>query len=84
MEDVRAVVISSRGGVHEGQQTDAVTPYLRSVLGLMGINDVEFIYAEGMDIKPTDAIPASLMPGSVWNRLHCRHKTPIYLRGGNA
>lgn len=52
VEDVRAVVISSRGGVHEGQQTDAVTPYLRSVLGLMGINDVEFIYAEGMDIKP--------------------------------
>ncbi len=52
VEGVRAVVMSSRGGIHEGQATDAVTPYLRSVLGLMGISDVEFIYAEGLDIKP--------------------------------
>lgn len=52
VEGVRAMVISSRGGIHEGQATDAVTPYLRSVLGLMGISDVEFIYAEGMDIQP--------------------------------
>jgi FMN-dependent NADH-azoreductase len=52
VEHVRAVVISSRGGVHEGQSTDAVTPYLRAVLGLMGIIDVDFIYAEGIDIKP--------------------------------
>ncbi|MDR5612289.1 MAG: NAD(P)H-dependent oxidoreductase, partial [Arsenophonus sp.] len=34
------------------QETDAVTPYLKSVLGLIGITDVEFIYAEGMDMKP--------------------------------
>lgn len=52
VEGVRAIVMSSRGGMHEGQTTDAVTPYLRSVLGLMGISAVEFIYAEGMDIKP--------------------------------
>ncbi|HHG8773405.1 TPA: FMN-dependent NADH-azoreductase [Raoultella planticola] len=52
VEGVRAVVISSRGGIHLGQDTDAVTPYVRSVLGLMGIHEVEFIYAEGMDIQP--------------------------------
>lgn len=52
VEGVRAVVVSSRGGIHLGQETDAVTPYLKSVLGLIGVTDVEFIYAEGMDIKP--------------------------------
>ncbi|WP_032116145.1 NAD(P)H-dependent oxidoreductase [Candidatus Arsenophonus nilaparvatae] len=52
VEGVRAVVVSSRGGIHLGQETDAVTPYLKSVLGLIGITDVEFIYAEGMDMKP--------------------------------
>ncbi|EPL9570665.1 FMN-dependent NADH-azoreductase [Providencia rettgeri] len=52
VKGVRAVVISSRGGVHEGQPTDAVTSYLRAALGLIGINDVNFIYAEGMDMKP--------------------------------
>lgn len=52
VEDVRALVISSRGGIHVGNETDAVTPYLRSVLGLMGISEVEFVYAEGLDMKP--------------------------------
>ncbi|MCP1104427.1 NAD(P)H-dependent oxidoreductase [Serratia nevei] len=52
VKGVNALVFSSRGGVHAGQPTDAVTPYLRSVLGLMGIGDVQFIYAEGLDMKP--------------------------------
>lgn len=52
VKGVKAIVISSRGGVHEGQSTDVVTAYLRAVLGLIGINEVNFIYAEGMDIKP--------------------------------
>ncbi|HAV2136362.1 TPA: FMN-dependent NADH-azoreductase [Serratia marcescens] len=52
VEGVNALVFSSRGGVHAGQPTDAVTPYLRSVLRLMGIGDVQFIYAEGLDMKP--------------------------------
>ena len=52
VEGVSASVFSSRGGVHVGEATDAVTPYLRAVLGLMGIVDVEFVYAEGLDMKP--------------------------------
>ncbi|WGY70481.1 NAD(P)H-dependent oxidoreductase [Burkholderia cepacia] len=52
VEGVGAIVFSSRGGVHVGQDTDTVTPYLRAVLGLMGITDVEFVYAEGLDMKP--------------------------------
>ena len=52
IDGVKSVVFSSRGGIHAGQETDAVTPYLRSVLGLMGITDVNFVYAEGLDMKP--------------------------------
>ncbi|NUF51148.1 NAD(P)H-dependent oxidoreductase [Acinetobacter seifertii] len=51
VEGVKAVVVSSRGGIHIGQETEAVTPYLKAVLGLMGIHDVEFIYAEGLDMQ---------------------------------
>ncbi|ENX23204.1 FMN-dependent NADH-azoreductase 4 [Acinetobacter vivianii] len=50
VEGVKAIVMSSRGGIHVGQATDAVTPYLQSVLGLMGIHQVDFIYAEGLDM----------------------------------
>ena len=52
VDGVNAIVVSSRGGVHLGQPTDAVSPYLTSVLGLIGIHNVEFVYAEGMDIPP--------------------------------
>lgn len=51
LEGVKAVVVSSRGGIHVGQETEAVTPYLKAVLGLMGIHDVDFIYAEGLDMQ---------------------------------
>ncbi|MDN8243384.1 NAD(P)H-dependent oxidoreductase [Acinetobacter baumannii] len=51
VEGVKAVVVSSRGGIYVGQETEAVTPYLKAVLGLMGIHDVEFIYAEGLDMQ---------------------------------
>ncbi|MCG5266579.1 NAD(P)H-dependent oxidoreductase [Acinetobacter pittii] len=51
VEGVKAVVVSSRGGIHVGQETEAVTPYLKAVLGLMGMHDVDFIYAEGLDMQ---------------------------------
>lgn len=51
VEGVKAVVVSSRGGIHVGQETEAVTPYLKAVLGLIGIHDVDFIYAEGLDMQ---------------------------------
>ncbi|OCZ68919.1 NAD(P)H-dependent oxidoreductase [Acinetobacter pittii] len=51
VEGVKALVVSSRGGIHVGQETEAVTPYLKAVLGLMGIHDVDFIYAEGLDMQ---------------------------------
>jgi len=51
VEGVKALVVSSRGGMHVGQETEAVTPYLKAVLGLMGIHDVDFIYAEGLQMQ---------------------------------
>lgn len=48
LEGKRAVVIATRGGVHAGGDTDAQTPLLRTFLGFLGIDDVEFVYAEGL------------------------------------
>ncbi|MDH2580276.1 NAD(P)H-dependent oxidoreductase [Acinetobacter baumannii] len=60
VEGVKAVVVSSRGGIHVGQETEAVTPYLKAVLGLMGIHDVDFIYAEGLDMQAYRSNPLDL------------------------
>ena len=48
----RAIVAIGAGGVHGGQPTDFVEPYLRTVLGFVGIRDVEFIRAEGVGLSP--------------------------------
>ena len=44
----KAYVFSTRGGIHAGTPTDLQTDYLRLFLGFLGINDVEFVFAEGI------------------------------------
>ena len=52
IKGVKSIIFSSRGGFHQDLPTDAVTAHLIAVLGLIGIDKVDFIYAEGTDIKP--------------------------------
>jgi len=44
----KAYVVATRGGVYAGTRTDSETPYLRQMLGFLGIRDVAFVYAEGL------------------------------------
>ncbi|HHX8694841.1 FMN-dependent NADH-azoreductase [Vibrio diabolicus] len=50
IEGKKAIVITTRGGIHKDSPTDNVTPYLRTVLGFVGITDVEFVYAEALNM----------------------------------
>ncbi|WP_043754770.1 FMN-dependent NADH-azoreductase [Imhoffiella purpurea] len=50
LEGKRAVIVTSRGGLHRGQPTDTQTGYLTTILGFVGITDVEFVYAEGLNL----------------------------------
>lgn len=44
----KALVISSRGGIHGGGASDIVTPYMKVFLGFIGITEVETVLAEGL------------------------------------
>ena len=46
----RAIVLTARGGIHTGATSDHQEPYLRQVMGFIGIHDVTFIHAEGMNL----------------------------------
>ncbi|QOL14932.1 FMN-dependent NADH-azoreductase [Dickeya dianthicola] len=48
----RALVLTSRGGIHKGAPSDLLTPYLRLFLAFIGISDVEFVFAEGFGYGP--------------------------------
>ena len=51
----RVYVACARGGVYRDTPADSQTPYLRQVLGFLGMTDVEFIYAEGMNLGAESA-----------------------------
>jgi FMN-dependent NADH-azoreductase len=44
--------VLTRGGVHRDQPSDLVTPYLKTMLGFLGITEVRPIYAEGLALGP--------------------------------
>ncbi|HGF5099315.1 TPA: FMN-dependent NADH-azoreductase [Vibrio parahaemolyticus] len=50
IEGKKAILVTTRGGIHKDSPTDNVTPYLRTVLGFVGITDVEFVYAEALNM----------------------------------
>ncbi|MEX3776089.1 FMN-dependent NADH-azoreductase [Pseudomonas sp. MYb118] len=47
----RAYVLTARGGIYAGGPADHQEPYLRQVMGFIGIHDVTFIHAEGMNLS---------------------------------
>jgi FMN-dependent NADH-azoreductase len=46
----KVIVLAARGGQYQGTPLDSQTSYLQSIFGLMGITDIEFIYAEGLNM----------------------------------
>lgn len=46
----KAYVFATRGGRHAGTPFDLQTGYVRNFLGFIGITDVEFVYAEGLNM----------------------------------
>ena len=45
----------ARGGRYRGSEADSQVPYLRTVLGFLGITDLHFIYAEGLNMGAESA-----------------------------
>ena len=46
----KAYVLTARGGLYAGSTSDHQEPYLRQVMAFIGIHDVTFIHAEGMNL----------------------------------
>lgn len=46
----RAFVLTARGGIYAGSNQDHQEPYLRQALAFVGIHDVSFIHAEGLNL----------------------------------
>lgn len=54
----KALVITSRGGFVAGTSYDFQEPYLKTILGFIGITDVQFVHAEGVNHSDADRAQA--------------------------
>jgi FMN-dependent NADH-azoreductase len=48
----KVYVFAARGGLYVGTPMDTQTSYVRDFLRFLGMDDVEFVYAEGLAISP--------------------------------
>lgn len=49
----KVYVLAARGGIYAGTARDTQSAYVRNFLSFLGMDDVEFVYAEGLAIGET-------------------------------
>jgi len=59
LKNKRAVVLVTSGGTGVGSDIDFVTPYLKQVLGFIGIHDVSFVAADKLGQAADEAISSA-------------------------
>ena len=59
LEGKKAYIVLASGGVPVGSPVDFATPYLRHMLGFLGISDVDIIAADGLLSRGDEAIAAA-------------------------
>ncbi|HBF09709.1 MAG TPA: FMN-dependent NADH-azoreductase [Gammaproteobacteria bacterium] len=50
LEDKPVYIIATRGGQYQGTDLDTQTGYVKSFLNFIGLKNLEFIYAEGLNL----------------------------------
>lgn len=50
LENKKVYLVMSTGGKHEEGVTDFIRPFMRTFLGFLGIKDIEFIVADGLNM----------------------------------
>src|SRR5262245_8686991 len=54
----KVYVVATRGGRYAGTHHDSVTAFVRQFLAFLGLDDVEFVYAEGLAIDEASKVDA--------------------------
>lgn len=61
LEGKKVIIVAARGGMYAGTPKDTQTQYLKDFFAFIGITDIEFIYAEGLNMpaKENSLVKAS-------------------------
>ena len=67
--DRKVYVLAARGGFYQRTPADTQTPYVTNFLNLLGIEDIEFVYAEGLNVSSEAKARAMQNAGATVDRL---------------
>ncbi|HEV2008856.1 MAG TPA: NAD(P)H-dependent oxidoreductase [Burkholderiales bacterium] len=70
LTDKKVYIFASRGGIYAGNPHDTQSAYLRNFLGLLGITDIEIVYAEGLAVSDASKQTALTRARNTIVRLH--------------
>lgn len=59
LDKKNVIIIATRGGIHQNTPTDSQTQHLTDFFSLLGIDQVTFIYAEGLNMGQLEASSAA-------------------------
>ncbi len=65
----KVYVALARGGLYRDTPADSQVPYLKTILGFLGMTDVEFIYAEGLAMGADSVTEAFAQADAQMNEL---------------
>jgi FMN-dependent NADH-azoreductase len=54
LENKKVIVVATRGGIHAGTEKDSQTQFLKDFFSFIGIDDISFIYAEGLNMQGSE------------------------------
>ena len=72
----KVYIFASRGGLYAGNAYDTQSAYLKNFLGLLGLTDVEFVYAEGLAIGAASKDAAVAQAQKSIARIHALAEGP--------
>lgn len=55
LENKKVYIVATRGGQYQGTPKDSQTQFLKDFFAFVGLTDVEFIYAEGLNMADGEA-----------------------------
>lgn len=80
LEGKTAHVFATRGGLYAGTPRDSQTTFMRDFLAFLGIDDVHFVYAEGLAIGEERKQAGLAQAHAAIERLVSRHAQPAPAR----
>ena len=59
LKNKKVYIAAARGGIYQGTEKDSQTQHVKDIFALLGITDLEFFYAEGLNMPGADESKAA-------------------------